>query len=81
VDELHQKHGFYHDVIEKLQTEKTIEEPVRRLAWAAGFMTLQFHVIPCLLEKSNCYRNCCGFGFLYKPPPDCRGMGWNVILI
>lgn len=32
VDELHQKHGFYYQVIDKLQADKALDEPVRKLA-------------------------------------------------
>jgi WD40 repeat protein/tetratricopeptide (TPR) repeat protein/tRNA A-37 threonylcarbamoyl transferase component Bud32 len=32
VDELHQKHGYYYEVIDKLQADKTLDEPVRKLA-------------------------------------------------
>ena len=32
VDELYQKQGFYYDVIDKLQADKTINEPIRKLA-------------------------------------------------
>ena len=36
---------------------------------------LQCHMIPCLLEKSNCHRNCCGSGSPLKfflRPANCR---------
>jgi len=32
VDELYEEHGFYHEVIEKLGTDNTLAEPVRRIA-------------------------------------------------
>jgi tetratricopeptide (TPR) repeat protein len=32
VDELYQKHGFYREVIEKLQVDTTFDEPIRKLA-------------------------------------------------
>jgi WD40 repeat protein len=32
VEDLYQKHNFYYDVIDKLQADKTIDEPVRKIA-------------------------------------------------
>ena len=32
VAELHEKLGFYHDVIDKLKADKTLDEPVRKVA-------------------------------------------------
>ncbi|MFC1765649.1 protein kinase [Planctomycetota bacterium] len=32
VDELHETHGLYHDVIEKLKVDTTLDEPVRKAA-------------------------------------------------
>ncbi|MHC4155436.1 MAG: protein kinase domain-containing protein, partial [Planctomycetota bacterium] len=32
VDKLYEEHGFYHEVIEKLATDNTLAEPVRRIA-------------------------------------------------
>ena len=32
VDELYEKHNYYYDVIDKLNTDKTLDEPVRKLA-------------------------------------------------
>jgi WD40 repeat protein/serine/threonine protein kinase len=32
VDELYQKHSYYYEVIDKLQADKTLDEPVRKLA-------------------------------------------------
>jgi len=32
VDELHDTHGFYYDVIDKLKADKTLDEQVRRVA-------------------------------------------------
>jgi tetratricopeptide (TPR) repeat protein len=32
VDEMYQKYGFYHDVIDEIQADNTLDDPVRRLA-------------------------------------------------
>ncbi|MBN2269054.1 MAG: protein kinase [Sedimentisphaerales bacterium] len=32
IDEMYQKHGYYYEVIDRLQTDKTLDEPVRKVA-------------------------------------------------
>jgi tetratricopeptide (TPR) repeat protein len=36
VDELYQKLGYYYEVMDRLQTDKTLDEPVRKLALQIG---------------------------------------------
>jgi WD40 repeat protein/serine/threonine protein kinase len=53
VDELYEKYGYYYKVIDKLQTDKSLDEPVRQLALQIAHSHLRYELVKIRYESAR----------------------------